>query len=111
MVEEAEASFLVGMRLKGQGASNTHLVRSMAEMRRGAGRHAAAIRLLDKALDNAPRETLTDIYFLRGAPSRRAASSAALLSLLPLAGLSLRWGTPVLLLGLSAECMASPERL
>ena len=67
MVAEAEASFIVGMRLKGQGASNTHLVRAMAEMRRGGGRHTDAIRLLNKALDSAPRETLPELYFLRGA--------------------------------------------
>ena len=83
MVAEAEASFLLAMRLKGHGASNTHLVRAMAEMRRGCGRHADAIRLLDKALDSAPREAITELNFLRGAPCRRTSFCPSVLVKMP----------------------------
>lgn len=73
MVRESEAAFMEGMKLKGQGASNTHLVRAMAEMRRGAGRHADAVRLLDKALLSTSHEMLPELAFLRGAPRQSTA--------------------------------------
>ena len=67
MVREAEEAFTRGMTLQGQGASNAHAMRAMAEMRRGCGRHGDAIRLLDKALEkNPPREAVPELAFLRG---------------------------------------------
>lgn len=70
MVKEAEASLTRGMNMDGHGPTKTAVLRTIAEMQRGAGNHAGAVRLLDKALAMGSRESLTELHFLRGALGR-----------------------------------------
>ena len=65
-VTEAEEAFRKGMALRGDGASNSHALRSIAEMRRGCGRHLEAVQTLDLERIKPSPEAFVEIAFLRG---------------------------------------------
>ena len=54
------------MALRGDGASNSHSLRSIAEMRRGCGRHLEAVQLLDLERIQPSPEAYIELVFLRG---------------------------------------------
>ena len=84
-VAEAEEAFRKGMALHGDGASNSHALRSIAEMRRGCGRHLEAVQLLDLERIRPSLEAYVELVFLRGAhglaPSDLALQRAATIEL------------------------------
>ena len=55
------------MALRGDGASNSHALRSIAEMRRGCGRHVDAVQILDLERIKPSPEAYVELAFLRGA--------------------------------------------
>ncbi len=55
------------MALRGDGASNSHALRSIAEMRRGCGRHLEAVQTLDLERIKPSPEAFVELAFLRGA--------------------------------------------
>ena len=66
-VVEAEEAFRKGMALRGDGASNSHALRSIAEMRRGCGRHLEATEILDLERIKPSLEAFVELVFVRGA--------------------------------------------
>ena len=65
-VAEAEEAFRNAMALRGDGASSSHALRSIAEMRRGCGRHSEAVQLLDLERVKPSPEAYVELVFLRG---------------------------------------------
>ena len=55
------------MALRGDGAGNSHALRSIAEMRRGCGRHLEAVQILDLERIKPSPEAFVELAFLRGA--------------------------------------------
>ena len=66
MVEESEKALVRAMGMNGAGLPEVGLLHSMAEMRRVAGNHAGAGRLLDEAIAKGMPEDLTTLYYMRG---------------------------------------------
>lgn len=66
-MKEAETSFLKVFSLDSRGKPSMHAYRMLAHMRQGQGQHAAAVKILTKALSFNSEDQRAEAVFLRGA--------------------------------------------